>query len=154
MCSQNTLFKYLKLRNVTQTHLIKHSYQTYFFFGSQFSIFKHCKLLFELAYHWNTIHLLFFSFSLPFRLTHQMDTHPPGTTTNPSPKLTQPKNNNLTTTMTITQPTLPLWTQAKIKPNTITKSHLSNSNPNLQTLTKSTNNQTNNRKEKRIFCHQ
>ena len=37
----NVVFKYLKMKNVTQTLLNKISYQTSFlFFGSQFSIFK------------------------------------------------------------------------------------------------------------------
>ena len=34
-CSQNTVFKHHKLRIVTQTPLVKHSYQTLFFFEKQ-----------------------------------------------------------------------------------------------------------------------
>ena len=37
----NSVFKHLKIINVTQILLKKHSYQTFFFFGAQFSVFKH-----------------------------------------------------------------------------------------------------------------
>ena len=37
----NSVFKHLKIINVTQILLKKHSYQTFFFWGAQFSVFKH-----------------------------------------------------------------------------------------------------------------
>ena len=70
-CFLNAMFKHPKLRIVTQTLKRKHSYQIQiFFWGPQFSVFKHLKLLFELMYQTNPNVKRYISYTAWMTLNH------------------------------------------------------------------------------------